>query len=415
MNNVVVHHAVPRSITRDRLRVLTVIAVVPVAVLATSTVAVAEPQVQDGLIVVAPDGDDANPGTIDAPLREIQRAVDLAEPGDVIALRGGTYALSTNIQILHSGEPDRPITIAPYQDEHAVIDGEALPASHTPIGGSIPRSERGAIHQENAAHWVYRDLEIIRGPYAIYCDSCDNTVFDGLTTRDNYESGLQIQGSSSDNLVLNLDSYGNRDPRKNGESADGLAIKEGSGEGNVVRGARLWNNVDDGFDAWEFLSPILIEDSVAYGNGVNRWDFPDFQGDGNGFKLGGGDEVQPADHVVRNNISFDNEVAGFIDNNNPGTLTVERNTSYDNGRYGFQFDKSTSVLTGNLTVGDVVPVQLGDSTGTGNSWDIADEWDDSDLASTDSSVLSGPRDADGGIASSPFLVPTDHPELGARF
>ena len=50
----------------------------------------------------------------------------------------------------------------------------------------------------------------------------------------------------------------------------------------MVRGARLWNNVDDGFDAWEFLSPILIEDSVAYGNGVNRWDFPDFQGDGNG-------------------------------------------------------------------------------------------------------------------------------------
>lgn len=51
-------------------------------------------------------------------------------------------------------------------------------------------------------------------------------------------------------MVLYLDSYGNRDPRKNGESADGFACKEGSGVGNVLRGARLWNNVDDGLDLW---------------------------------------------------------------------------------------------------------------------------------------------------------------------
>jgi len=47
---------------------------------------------------------------------------------------------------------------------------------------------------------------------------------------------------------LMLRRWNNRDPRKNGESADGLAIKEGSGEGNIVRGLRAWNNVDDGVD-----------------------------------------------------------------------------------------------------------------------------------------------------------------------
>src|SRR5699024_11609252 len=106
-----------------------------------------------------------------------------------------------------------------------------------------------------------------------------------------FRSGFQLQGESSDNLVLNLDSYGNKDPRKNGESADGLAIKEGSGTGNVVRGARLWNNADDGFDACEFEDPITIVDSLVHGNGFNRWDLPDFSGDGNGFKLGG--ETRP--------------------------------------------------------------------------------------------------------------------------
>jgi hypothetical protein len=62
--------------------------------------------------------------------------------------------------------------------------------------------------------------------------------------------GFQMQGASANNLILYLDSYGNRDPRKNGESADGFACKEGSGTGNVLRGARLWNNVDDGLDLW---------------------------------------------------------------------------------------------------------------------------------------------------------------------
>ena len=62
----------------------------------------------------------------------------------------------------------------------------------------------------------------------------------------------------------------NRDPRKNGESADGFAVKEGSGTGNVLRGARLWNNVDDGLDFWEFTSPVLVEDTIAWGNGFNR-------------------------------------------------------------------------------------------------------------------------------------------------
>jgi hypothetical protein len=97
-----------------------------------------------------------------------------------------------------------------------------------------------------------RDVEIANGPYAIFCRDCNDNIFERLITRDNYESGLQIQSASSNNQVINLDSYGNRDPRKNGESADGLAIKEGSGSGNVVRGARLWNNSDDGFDAWLF-------------------------------------------------------------------------------------------------------------------------------------------------------------------
>jgi len=364
-------------------------------------------------LVVATNGNDTAPGTIDRPLKTIQKAVDVAQPGDVIAIRGGTYAPTTNIKILKSGTADRPFTMTNYSGERVVIDGEQLPATPAPVGGSIARGDRGAIHQE-ASYWRIAGLEIINGPYAIYCAGCNNNVFERLVTHDNYESGFQLQGASSNNRILNLDSYGNRDPRKNGESADGLAIKEGSGTGNVVRGARLWNNVDDGFDAWEFLSPVLIENSLTYGNGFNRWNFPDFQGDGNGFKLGGGDEDLPANHIVRNSMAFNNAAGGFIDNANPGSMTLDHSTAYHNAGTGFDVADSRSTLTKNLAVGNGTAVSLGSSTASGNSWNIGGTWNDASLVSTNPSAITGPRTTTGDIPHSDFLKPTNGADVGAR-
>jgi hypothetical protein len=364
-------------------------------------------------IVVAPTGSDTAAGTLAAPFATIQKAVDTAQPGDVIAIRAGTYALTTNIQIMHSGTQAAPITLTSYGDEHVVIDGEALPASHTAVGGSIPGTQRGAIHME-ASFWHLVGLEITRGPYAVYCAGCNDNIFERLITHNNYESGFQLQGASARNVILDLDSYLNHDPRKNGESADGLGIKEGTGEGNVVIGARLWNNVDDGLDFWEFTSPIRVEDSIAYGNGVNRWDFPDFAGDGNGFKLGGGDVATPASHIVTNSIAFSNAADGFTDNGNTGSLTITNNTAYANGDTGFEFSRSTSRLTGNLAVANPTAVALGSSTASGNSWDIGGTWNAAALESTDSSVVTGPRAADGSIPGSGFLVPSNGAAVGAR-
>ncbi|MEV8440552.1 carbohydrate-binding protein [Actinosynnema sp. NPDC051121] len=361
-------------------------------------------------LYVAVDGDDAYPGTVAAPLRTIQRAVDLAQPGFTIHVRGGTYAPSTNIQLLKNGTASQPITLRAHDGERVIIDGENMP--HTPgaVGSSIPRAERGAVHVEGD-HWRLIGLEIVHGPYGVFGVDVNDTVFDRLVTRDNYESGLHLQGASGDNRILNLDSYGNRDPRKNGESADGLAIKEGSGAGNVVRGARLWNNSDDGLDYWMFSSPILLENSLAWGNGFNRWNLPDFTGDGNGFKLGGNGVA--ADHTVRNTMTWDNAAGGFVDNNNPGRHRIERSTAWDNPKTGFQFDRSASTLTKNLAAANGTDVSPGsNSGGSGNSWDLGGTWS---FASTDPRTITGPRTADGSIPSSTFLRPASGADVGARF
>jgi pectate lyase-like protein/carbohydrate binding protein with CBM35 domain/uncharacterized protein DUF1565 len=369
------------------------------------------PPAQAGLYV-APGGNDANPGTLAQPLRTLQRAVDLAQPGTTIFLRGGTYAPSTNVRIMKDGTAANPYTIMPHNGEKVILDGESLPHTPAPVDGSIPNLERGVLHIE-ADFWRVVNIEIIHGPYAIFCRDCNNNIFDRLITRDNYESGLHIQAASSNNQVINLDSFGNRDPRNNGESADGLAIKEGSGSGNVVRGARLWNNSDDGFDAWEFLSPIQIENSLAWGNGFNRWNLPDYTGDGNGFKLGGGDEDLPAAHVTRNSMAWDNAVGGFIDNANPGGLVTDRCTAWRNGGTGFDFADADGTLTRNLAVSNNPNSSLGSgSSGSGNSWDIGGSWP---LASTDPSTITGPRQSNGAIPPSTFLRPSNGADVGARF
>ncbi|MEV0898946.1 right-handed parallel beta-helix repeat-containing protein [Actinoplanes sp. NPDC049802] len=363
-------------------------------------------------LYVAVNGSDSNAGTLSAPLATIQKAIGLVPAGGTVAVRGGTYPLTTNIQITKSGTATAPYTLTAYGSERVIIDGEALGYTPGAVGSTIPGAQRGAVHME-ASHWRLVRLEIINGPYGIYCAGCNNNTFDRLVTRDNYETGFQLQGASANNQILNLDSYGNRDPRKNGESADGLGIKEGSGAGNVVRGARLWNNVDDGFDAWAFTSPITIQNTVAYGNGYNRWSIPSFSGDGNGLKLGGSGGTGPAAaHAVSNTFAFSNAAHGFTDNGNTGAITINRSTAWKNARTGFDVDGgSTTRLTADLAVGNATAVALGSSTASGNSWNIGGTWT---LLSTDQSAVTGPRAADGAIPSSNFLVPANGAAIGAK-
>ncbi|KAL4973050.1 hypothetical protein BDW66DRAFT_169030 [Aspergillus desertorum] len=328
-------------------------------------------------IYVSPDGSDDAAGTIDAPLQSIQLAVDQATAGSTIYLRGGRYAPTSNIQITKSGTASAP-----------------TPAD---LDASLKNADRGILHIQNAEYWQFYDLELINGPYGVYARDASNNHYERITTRDNYETGFQLQGESSNNVVLYLDSYGNRDPRKNGESADGFACKEGSGEGNILR--------------------VTIEDTISWGNGFNRWNFTPFEGHGNGFKLGGGDDadIGPADHVITNCIAFSNAKDGFTDNSQPGNFVLNRNTAWDNAAVGFKFGTAVATLTGNVAASNgEAPTSLSDDqVSEGNSWDGDGEWDDSSLVSIDVSLVQGQRNADGTIEPSGFLLPVDGEEIGA--
>ncbi|KAI4933281.1 hypothetical protein J4E85_003686 [Alternaria conjuncta] len=364
-------------------------------------------------IYVSPTGQGT--GTSAAPFGSIQSAVNAAAPGDVILLRAGTYKPTTNIQITKSGTRIQPITLRSFEKEKVIIDGEGMPGTPYGLDESLPNKERGALHIEKANYWKFYNLEIINGPYGVYARDASHNHYELLTTHDNYETGFQLQGASSNNTVVYLDSYRNRDPRKNGESADGFACKEGSGEGNVLRNARLWENVDDGLDLFMFGSSVTLEEVYAWGNGFNRWGFSSFEGDGNGFKLGITDNP-PANHIVRNCMAFSNAKKGFIDNGNPGSLTVERNTAWKNGDVGFNFRSSSSTMKNNIAVSNVgssqVSLTASGIKATGNSWQSG-SWSDASFVSVDPAALKKARGADGRVPKSDFLVPKSGAAIGA--
>lgn len=150
---------------------------------------------------------------------------------------------------------------------------------------------------------------------------------------------------------------------------------------------------------------------------MRRWAFTSFEGDGNGFKLGGGDEadIGAANHVVTNCIAFGNAHDGFTDNSQPGNFELSRNTAWNNSAIGFRFGTAAATLSENVAASNGEEPQSlnGEQTSSGNSWDGDGVWNDESFVSVDVELVKGERNADGLIEASDFLVPADGESIGA--
>ena len=319
----------------------------------------------------------------------LEGAVRDARAGTVIQVRGGTYFPADTLKSSADGTATNRITLSPYGSEKVVIDGSKLPAC----------SWLAAIQGD---YWTISGMRFQRSPaQGVVVTSSTGGIFRNLTTNDNGDSGFTLRGEKChDNLIANLDSYRNYDPAQHGQNADGLAIKFGSGSGNKVTGARLFHNADDGMDLWQWASAVTVEHSWAYGNGENRWSDPAFEGNGNGFKLGGGGAT--AAHLVNNNATWDNASNGFTENSNTGAIALNRNTAYRNAGTGFYFATGRARLAANLAVGGAAEAKLGGSTVSArNNWDAGIPTPA--VKESGAASAQGPRKADGSLPATDFL------------
>jgi hypothetical protein len=352
---------------------------------------------------VATNGSDSASGTsTNTPFRSLFKAHSVANPGNLIYMRGGTYTTNAVLTINRNGTAANPIRLRAYPGERPILDFSPQ---------TFSSSNRGI--QLQASWWRIYGLEIAgAGDNGMNITGKSNIV-ELCVFHDNRDSGLQISSPSASNLVINCDAYHNNDDIS--ENADGFAPKlAGLGKDNAFRGCRAWENADDGWDMYAAPNPVLIENCWAFRNG-----FYGPNGDRNGFKLGGVDNATgtniAAPHRLVNCIAFKNPHHGYDQNNNSTTQTLDHCTAWANGAAaggsGHNFNLNhgpvvTHILRNNLSIDGTV------STNTisilrSNSWQVVTSpaASTNDVLSINESFALYPRRDDGGLPEVPILRP----------
>jgi|RhiMethySRZTD1v2_1073278.scaffolds.fasta_scaffold208017_2 hypothetical protein len=344
---------------------------------------------------VSPAGSNTNPGTLAAPFATLQRAHDVANPGDTIYMRGGTYRVSVRTFLTRSGSSGGYIKVFNYPGEVPVLDAAAMTAQYDEI-----------IRGNSISWWHIKGLEVKNGPDAgiHLAGASSNNIIELCVSHHNARlanggKGISISETGSNNLILNNDVHHNRYAPSPG-GADGISVAS-MGAGNVVRGNRVWRNSDDGIDLWGAAN-VLVENNWVWENGYDDNLQP--LGNGVGFKLGGATAGDGA-HTIRNNLAWRNKANGFSDNGANLPTNVFNNTAYGNGggsNYAF-FSSVANVLKNNIALTPNAVSFNGAVQHSYNSWNLGVTVSAADFLSLDDSGATGPRGADGSLPAIDFL------------
>jgi len=379
-------------------------------------------------LYVAPNGNDADPGSSDKPFASIQRAHKEVKPGDTILVHGGRYEMTEKqiadedriwasvILIDKSGTEKKPIRIAACPGEQPVFDFSKVK----------PADMRVIAFHVTGDWWQIEGFEVVGVQVTIkthtqstcFQNEGSHNRFERLSAHDSQAIGFWI-GKGSDNLVLNCDAYRNYDFTSEGGkggNSDGFGCHVPAGSThNVFRGCRSWFNSDDGYDCINTAEAVVFENCWAFYNGYS----PDFKSlaDGNGFKAGGYGSTS-ADrlprtiprHVVRGCLAVKNKASGFYSNHHPAGVDFFNNTAWKNSRnfnlQGRLMDNKTEIdgrghrLKNNLGFEgriEVCNIDTAKCDASHNSFDLPLTFTAADFAGLDEAELTKPRQGNGDL------------------
>jgi hypothetical protein len=355
-------------------------------------------------IYIAPNGNDENPGTFKEPFGTFTKAISEALAGDTIYVRGGVYDLNSTIIItaVKNGTEDQLFTLTAYKDELPLLDFSAQSLGSKGIS-------------LKANYWHIKGLQIKgAGDNGMEIDFGSNNIIERCVFFENRDTGLQISNGSANNRIINCDSYYNADPWDYAD-ADGFAPKLAVGTGNYFYGCRAWGNCDDGWDGYLRGADDVtttLENCWTWGNGyLKNGTDPGPQANGNGFKMGGGDNSNSdllMHHVVLVNcVAFDNKNKGFDQNNNVGSMTIYNCTGYNNQTANYRIQrilnpgqtliiKNCVSFAGNVQLGSFAIQET-------NSWLPPFAVTADDFLSLDEDSASAQRQANGSLPGIEFL------------
>jgi hypothetical protein len=234
---------------------------------------------------------------------DIVSTIENAKSGTTISV-SGTYS----------------VTVPIYVPAGVTING--------PATFNFNKAANGIILQKGNDHLNELTVTNAAG-VGIYIYESAGNVVNSCNSEGNANTGIQIQGSGADNNSIQYcQSYNNEDTATDGQNADGITCKFGTGSGNVMKNDISEGNSDDGYDFWQASSPVTVTSCQAYSNGKLS------EGNGNGFKMGAsGDDVA---HVYTSDIAHNNSSpansggSGFTTNGNTGKCKLTTCHSYSN-------------------------------------------------------------------------------------
>ncbi|RZQ92128.1 right-handed parallel beta-helix repeat-containing protein [Vibrio vulnificus] len=271
---------------------------------------------------VSPSGTASGNGSAAKPL-DFATAVALLPAGGTIILQEGDYQGIT-IPVTASGTAEQMKYLKAAEGKVRIV----------------------SEFQHDANYWHYENIEVAGAQFFAHGS---HNQFEKMVTHSAPDTGFVITSPekigralwASYNTVIDSESFNNMDPSQ--INADGFAAKMRIGDGNTFIRCLSHHNIDDGWDLFNKVEDgangaVTIIDSIAFNNG-RTLDVANKGGTiGNGFKLGG--EGIPVSHVVKNSLSFNNNMDGFTDNFNPGSLVLSNNVAIDNKRFNYLFRQS---------------------------------------------------------------------------
>ena len=228
-------------------------------------------QTSEATHYVSPAGSDTRDGrTVGTAFRTIGKAAAIAQAGDLVWIRGGTYR--EYVRLLNTGTNSARITFEAFPGEQPVLDGSDLPTDVTKAW------TQPAVLSIGGRYVTVRGLEIRNGAShgIVVWQSGANAVLDRLHVHHVYAVGihpyLTWDVTISNSRIHDADDYG-----AEGNDADCINAGGYSAHGrHIIRDNEVYNCADDGIDRWT-SSGNALSGNLVHHAGMG------FRGDGNGF------------------------------------------------------------------------------------------------------------------------------------
>ena len=411
--------------------------------------------------------DETGDGTIDNPYLTIMKCQKVAESGDTVYIRGGTYSHFTIANSTKSYNyifyfTKSFITYKAYESEKVIFDFE-FNKDYAAKDGIKKQRVTGFMIENGVQNITFENFDCTRIP-ALSSEDVEaaglgsltqsecfqsrgkNIRFNRINSYNNYGIGFYFVGTNSYNIAYRCDSYNNSGPDTATKgNADGFGAH---GTGAELIECRAWDNSDDNYDSINSFKSVTFDKCWAFRINYKAADVQD----GNGLKVGGwgkkadakerykkysGDN--PPVHIVKNCIAAYNKAYGFYSNHQPGQAAVwYNNRAYNNkanfdmteGSETWELDSSGNVKdicgtrevlffniahkyksglsdkTCNMygTEGNLFTANVADVNNSFNSWNFRNiTLSDKDFLSVDYKQLAKPRGEDGSLPEITFM------------